>query len=105
VPGWQALRSRLVGEGGLPMLYFLDCCEDSIRTIPLLQHDELNPEDVDTEGEDHAGDDTRYACMSRPWVPGADPDSLPQEEDGKYTFNAILAKIRHSRLNRMAEHG
>ncbi len=25
-------------------------------------------EDVDTEGEDHAGDETRYAVMSRPWV-------------------------------------
>jgi len=105
VPGWQALRSRLVGEGGIPMLYFLDCCEDSIRTIPLLQHDETNSEDVDTEGEDHPGDETRYACMSRPWIPGMDPDSLPREEDGKYTFNAILAKIRHSRLNRVAEHG
>jgi hypothetical protein len=23
---------------------------------------------VDTEAEDHAGDETRYACMSRPYV-------------------------------------
>ena len=31
----------------------------------------VRPEEVDTTGEDHAGDDVRYACMSRPWVPPA----------------------------------
>lgn len=50
------------------MLYFLDCCEHTLRTLPVLQHDEHDPEDVDTEGEDHAGDETRYAVMSRPFV-------------------------------------
>jgi hypothetical protein len=24
---------------------------------------------VMTDSEDHAGDEARYACMSRPWVP------------------------------------
>jgi hypothetical protein len=33
-----------------------------------LQHDAANAEDVDTDGEDHAPDETRYACMARPWV-------------------------------------
>ena len=41
----------------------------SIRTIPALQHDPARPEDVNTESEDHAGDEWRYACMSRPFVP------------------------------------
>jgi len=68
VPGWAEMRRRLVGIGGKPLLYFLDCCDDSIRTIPTLQVDETDPEDLDTEAEDHAGDETRYACMSRPWV-------------------------------------
>lgn len=67
--GAESLRQRLVGSNGLPMLYFLDACEDSIRTIPVLQHDETDPEDVDTEAEDHAYDETRYAVMSRPWMP------------------------------------
>jgi hypothetical protein len=62
------LRQRLDGEEGRPMLYFFDTCIDSIRTIPALQHDKNNPEDVDTEAEDHAGDETRYAVMSRPWI-------------------------------------
>ena len=30
------------------------------------QHDDHRPEDVDTDQEDHAGDDWRYACNSRP---------------------------------------
>ena len=40
----------------------------SIRTIPALQHDPARPEDVNTESEDHAADEWRYACMSRPFV-------------------------------------
>ena len=39
----------------------------TIRTLPALQHDQDKPEDVDTESEDHAPDEIRYACMSRPY--------------------------------------
>jgi hypothetical protein len=41
---------------------------DSIRTVPFLQHDPDRPEDVMTDSEDHAADEWRYACMSRPYV-------------------------------------
>ena len=34
----------------------------------MMQHDVQRPEDVDTDGEDHAADETRYACMSRPFI-------------------------------------
>ena len=50
------------------MIYFFSTCTDSIRTLPALQHDADKPEDVDTESEDHAPDEIRYACMSRPYV-------------------------------------
>lgn len=67
--GWDQLRGRLIGdEDGNPMLFFFSTCIHSIRTIPALQHDEDRPEDLDTGAEDHAADETRYACMSRPWV-------------------------------------
>lgn len=69
LPGWEQLRQRLGGENGVPMLYVADSCEDTIRTLPILQHDEKNTEDLDTDGEDHAADEIRYACMSRPWKP------------------------------------
>ncbi len=81
------------------MLYFLDCCEDSIRTIPTLQHDEDDPEDVDTDAEDHAYDETRYACMARPWVPKPPPQQgsgLPKLP-GQYTINELLEMLRRKR--------
>ncbi len=49
------------------MIACLDTCVDSIRTIPTLQHDPDKAEDLDTEQEDHAADEWRYAVMSRPW--------------------------------------
>jgi hypothetical protein len=66
--GWDQVRARLVGEGDRPMIYFTSNCRDSIRTLPALQHDANKPEDVDTESEDHAPDEIRYACMSRPYI-------------------------------------
>jgi hypothetical protein len=70
--GWDQVRARLVGDAdGRAMMVFFSTCVDSIRTIPALQHDTARPEDVDTDMEDHAGDDVRYACMSRPWTPPA----------------------------------
>ena len=100
--GAEAMRQRLVGADGLPALYFLDCCDDSIRTIPTLQHDDTDPEDVDTEAEDHAYDETRYACMSRPWLPavqkpqGSGLPKLPSE----LTINELVEKLRNQRLAR-----
>jgi hypothetical protein len=67
IPGWVQLRNRLIGEDGKPMLYVFSTCGALIRTLPALQHSDLKPEDVDTDGEDHAPDETRYACQSRPW--------------------------------------
>ena len=84
------------------MLYFLDCCEDSIRTIPTLQHDEGDPEDLDTEAEDHAADETRYGVMSRPWLPRmrvqktASLPRLPNE----YTIDQLVERQRKRRLTR-----
>lgn len=98
--GWEQLRQRLVGVDGRPMLYFCDACEDSIRTLPVLQHDETDPEDLDTESEDHAADETRYAVMSRPWVPrpispqGSYLPRLPSET----TINQLINKRTQARL-------
>ena len=49
------------------MLVVFSTCTDLIRTLPVMQHDKDNPEDIDTDGEDHGVDDVRYACLSRPW--------------------------------------
>lgn len=100
-PGWEAVRQRLAGEDGIPMLYFADSCEDTIRTLPVLQHDENDLEDLDTDGEDHAADELRYACMSRPWVPAPPPiitNTTYPKLPGQMTFNELVAKRTAARL-------
>jgi len=80
--GWDQLRARLDGDGdGRPMLFFFSNCKHTIRTIPALRHDENRPEDLDTTAEDHAADETRYACMARPWVRVDDTDKSRQMSD------------------------
>lgn len=70
--GWDSVRGRLQGDAesddSRPLLYFFSTCVHSIRTLPALQHDPDHPEDVDTDGEDHAPDTIRYGCAARPWV-------------------------------------
>ena len=98
--GWEQLRQRLTGEAGVPMMYFCDCCEDTIRTLPVLQHDETDSEDLDTDGEDHAADETRYAVMSRPWIPRVTPppaSRLPKNP-GEMTISELIEKHRQARL-------
>ncbi len=106
-PGWECLRQRLVGEEGLPMLYILETCEDTIRTLQTLQHDERDPEDLDTEAEDHAADETRYAVTSRPWVGkvsrpvGIQYPKLPHE----MTINELISNRTNKRLAAEADRG
>jgi hypothetical protein len=86
-------------------LYFLDCCDDSIRTVPSLQVDETDPEDLDTEGEDHAADELRYACMGRPWVEYAEeeePETFPPLPN-ELTINELIAMSRQRRLMAMQD--
>lgn len=109
-PGWQQLRQAFgniplypgATENSVPMLYVLECCEDTIRTIPTLQHDDTNSEDLDTEGEDHAADETRYAVMSRPWVkdaPKPEGSGLPKLPS-ETTITDLIAKITQRRQER-----
>lgn len=82
IGGWDMMRARLVGtcvvnpdgslsKSGRPMLYSFRPCVAFNQCIPSLQHDPSNAEDVDTDAEDHAADEGRYVCMSRPWVSDA----------------------------------
>lgn len=105
-PGWQQVRRRLVGTAGKPMLYFTENCEDVIRTLPTLQHDERDPEDLDTDGEDHAADELRYACMSRPIVIDTTPKiEIPfPRPPGQYTFADLLARAKAKRLQEERKH-
>jgi len=63
VMGWQIMHQYLYHDSFTPpkMKYFKTCF-DSIRTIPSLVYNERvgNPEDLDSDGEDHAADIDRY---------------------------------------------
>ena len=66
VVGLELVRERLEasvkGEG--PGLYFTNECRAVISTLPVLPRDEDNPDDVDTESEDHAYDEVRYRVLA-----------------------------------------
>ena len=82
LPGKMQLHERLkFGEDGRPMLYVFETCRDFIRTIPALVYDKKKPEDIDTSGEDHIYDETRYFLMSRPIAPRA---QAPRKKPGGF---------------------
>ena len=76
-PSDRSPRSRIAGKLALhkqlaldkdtnePKLKIFSNCTNLIRTLPMLPVDRNNPEDVDTDAEDHAYDALRYGVMSR----------------------------------------
>lgn len=51
---------------GEPRLLIFSSCKKTIEQLPTLPLDRRNPEDVDTNSEDHIYDALRYGVMSRP---------------------------------------
>lgn len=95
VAGWDQVRARMIGDDE-PMIYTFDNCLDSIRTVPMMQHDTLKIEDINTEMEDHAADEWRYACMSRPFV-RANPEAIKPRFATDRTINEIIEAQRRKR--------
>jgi hypothetical protein len=92
IPGWQQVRGRLEGnDDGEPMLLVTTACPHLIRTLPALQHDEHDPEDVDSESEDHAPDTLRYLCMTRPYHRPVPVERSPEIDTRLPTFNELMA--------------
>lgn len=72
--GWEQIRKLLKGSLNLdeadeliigprekPGLFVVGSkCPDFMRTVPPIPRDEKDPDDVDTEVEDHAADEVRY---------------------------------------------
>jgi hypothetical protein len=86
VIGWGRMREYLkpfTDESNRLTAKFLvtASCKNFIRTISGLIHDEINPEDLDTAGEDHPQDEARYALMSRPRIPVLPPPPATPAED------------------------
>ena len=62
--GWEEIRARLAAAVGSPRekpgLFVFRTCTAWLDTVPNLPRDDKNMDDVDTDAEDHAGDETRY---------------------------------------------
>lgn len=67
VAGKQELHRRLsFTEDEKPGIVFMENCTNTIAQLPVIPLDKTNPEDVDTNSEDHIYDAVRYGVMSRP---------------------------------------
>lgn len=55
---------------------------------------------MDTEGEDHAGDMVRYACMSRPFRAPAVVGKPMIKPLAEWTLNELIADNEHKRVER-----
>jgi hypothetical protein len=64
--GWLAVHERLKqsDENGEPLLQVFETCYNTIRTIPVMMPSQKDPEDLDSDLEDHLADCIRYAVMS-----------------------------------------
>lgn len=84
LPGKMECHYRLAFDGqGIPMMYVFATCKHFIRTIPSLVYSEKDPEDVDTDGEDHIYDEWRYVAMEFPIAPA------PAKERAAKQYNPL----------------
>ncbi len=87
IAGKMQIHNRLAfDQNGIPMLYVFDCCKDFIRTFPTLVYDSYDVEDIDSAGEDHIYDETRYLCMLRPIRRPSEAEETLLETDATLPF-------------------
>lgn len=67
VSGWSLMRERMDAARPVPGaareapgLFAFEHCAQYLRLIPTMPRSEKNPDDLDTESEDHLADETRY---------------------------------------------
>ena len=64
--GWEQMRKwfkNAIPQGGHrdePGMFILERCSQFRRTVPVLPRSDKDPDDVNTESEDHTGDEARY---------------------------------------------
>lgn len=71
-------RLQLDEFTGEARMVFFNTCTNLISQLPSLPLDKNNPEDVDTNAEDHVYDALRYGCMTRPRSNLFDYGNMPQ---------------------------
>ena len=91
-PADRSKGSRVAGKNELhrrlqvdeyteePRLVFFNSCTNTVAQMPALPLDKNNPEDVDTNSEDHLYDALRYGVMTRPRSSLFDFDPFAQKD-------------------------
>lgn len=82
--GWKDERDEQgrVQPWCRPLLRIQQRCKDTIRTLKALPLDPNKPDDVDTDAEDHAYDETAFALSSRP--PLSEKSKAPFDQDNQH---------------------
>jgi hypothetical protein len=105
VIGWQRVHSYLAdapacphhraqGWDTCPKLHVFTTCDELIRTLPALPHATTgNPEDADTNAEDHAPDALRYLLVN---LGGESRFHFPEAETTTTTLNPAATSPLHS---------
>ena len=104
IQGWRNLREYLScheDEQGIltARIVIFNTCSNLVRCMPLLQHDEHNPEDAADKPHDitHAPESIRYGIMSRPILTKPKATELPPDlpEDLKQDLLADPKALEH----------
>lgn len=85
IAGWAVMHELMKDR----KFFVMDNCTHWIRTVPDLQIDPDNPEDLLTDMEDHAADMTRYSLMSRHQKPDRKGRQKPTRHKPG-TFNHLV---------------
>ena len=99
VNGWQEVIERLRAD----KFKVFSSCRHFIRTFPVLPRDDKNPEDVDTDSEDHVGDEVRYSLSTRVMKSGKKPKSKKEPKHG--TFDWLSKKSEQDKQRESKRYG
>lgn len=106
VAGWQRLRSylelapacphhRAQNWDKCPKIHVFKSCKNLIRTLPALPSARKgDPEDIDTQAEDHAADALRYLLINLGTGPQFPIDDIPDPK-GKVAVEADTYTVLH----------
>lgn len=89
----EALHNWMkLAPDGLPYWLITENCRHLIRTIPMMIYDSHNPEDMDTDTEDHLVDAARYLLSYIKYIP-AHLGAVKPPRDERKVLPALVTKL------------
>jgi len=93
IAGWNLIHSYLsFTDAKPPKLKIFENCHYLIETLPGLIRDDNKPEDLNTQGEDHAADALRYGLMTKPMLSRKPVEDIPT--------NSVMYHIQQMEKNK-----